>query len=249
MTINRFGFDEAAAPERELIKTKTGEVFQPIRLYYHVHSSTGIKVAFKKLRCIDYERADDHWVWVYDNEAKKIEFEISHAAIHPDDKPLILGIFSSISDDQLCLDVGSIERALKAIAFFNKHIKRFVAEIEFVAIHNRLPKNRNDYPGIRYDKIFGEFDTSDIEIKAADRAAKFEDAIARGNFEEELDKICFDQIEGFRVNNDDEGLMFLSIELRMRQGMAAARWKGNKDIGLNSMIKHFASMLDRGKLN
>jgi hypothetical protein len=45
------------------------------------------------------------------------------------------------------LDVGSVERAIKAIEFFGKRIKRVVAEVEYVAIYNKICSNMDEHPG------------------------------------------------------------------------------------------------------
>ena len=39
--------------KKKIVMTMTGEVFQPIRLYYKIHKKVGVEVAFKKLRCMD----------------------------------------------------------------------------------------------------------------------------------------------------------------------------------------------------
>ncbi len=243
------GLGDTPAATRELIKTKTGEFFQPIRLYYRIKGMSGARVAFKKLRCIDYEADDNHWVWGYDNEAKKILFEISFADIHPDDKPLILGIFSPLSDNQLCLDVGSIDRALKAIAFFGKHIKLFVAKIEYAAIYNQLPANRNDYPGIRYDKLFAGVDTDIFDQKAADRQSDLETAISSGDISDVLGGSKFDLIEGFRVDTDEDGMKQLLFQLHINQAIAFAKLKGHKDAKLSDLVQAFMKVLEEKSLH
>ncbi len=243
------GLGNTPAATKELIKTKTGEFFQPIRLYFSIKGMAGVRVAFKKLRCIDYEADDNHWVWVYDNEAKKLPFEINFAEIHPDDKPLILGIFSQISDNQLCLDVGSIDRAIKAIAFFGKYIKPFVAKIEYAAIYNQLPANRNEYPGIRYDKLFAGVDTDSFDQKAADRRYDLETAISSGAISDVLSESTFDRIEGFRVKTDEEGLKHLLFQLYVNQSIAFAKLNGKKDAKLSDLVETFMKILAEKSLH
>ncbi len=237
------GIGDRPAPDKEMIKTKTGEFFQPIRLYYRVKSMTGIRVAFNKLRCIDYEPDDNHWVWVYENEAKKINFEIHHAALHSDDKPLILGILSHISDEYICLDVGSIERALKAIEFFDRHIKKYVAKIEFVASYNKLPKNRSEYPGIRFDKLFCDVDIHNIEHQIDEKLIEIERARESGGLAELVKKFEFNLVETFIVECEQESLSFLSMSLRMRQALAMARRRGDTKTGLFDIIQSFAKFM------
>src|SRR3954453_14847451 len=118
--------------DRQIIKTMTGEIFLPTRLYYKLHSKSDLQARFSNLRCMNYDRAGDRWVWLYDGEAKNLKLSVPYSSIPPDKRPIILGLFYSRVGDQMYLDVGSVERAIKAIEFFDKRIKRVVAEVEYV---------------------------------------------------------------------------------------------------------------------
>ena len=222
--------------DRELVNTKTGEIFQPIRLYYRISSKIGVRVALNKIKCIDFEPSENHWVWVYENEAKKIEFEISYDDIHPDDKSLILGIFTIISDDQMCLDVGSIPRAIEAIKFFDKRIKKVVARIEYAAIYNKLPRNRHEFPGFQFDKLFGGIDTETFDEKSEQRHQKLGEAISLGNISAVLDNEVMDLIEGYRVDADEDGLRQLSFQMMLNQAIAIEKMKGNDNAKLSTIV-------------
>src|SRR6478735_7924595 len=115
--------------EKQSIQTLTGELFQPIRLYYRLHNKSAVQVAFNKLHCMDFDTPGQRWVGVYDNEAKKLQFNKPWSSIPPERRPIVLGSFYTRVDEEMYLDVGSIERALAAIAFFNRHIKRASAEL------------------------------------------------------------------------------------------------------------------------
>src|SRR4051794_9765948 len=60
--------------EKQSIQTLTGELFQPIRLYYRLHNRSAVQVVFNKLHCMEFDKPDKRWVWVYDDEAKKLQF-------------------------------------------------------------------------------------------------------------------------------------------------------------------------------
>jgi len=140
--------------DNQIIKTMTGEIFLPIRLYYNIHKKSGLQARFSNLRCMNYDRAGDRWVWLYDGETKNLKFSVPYSSIPPDKRPIILGSFYSRADDQMCLDVGSVERAIKAIEFFDKRIKRAVAEIEYVAIYNKVCSSMDEHPGYCFDKLW-----------------------------------------------------------------------------------------------
>ncbi|NJO43764.1 MAG: hypothetical protein HC865_25135 [Cyanobacteria bacterium RU_5_0] len=66
---------EAAHPEQKtLITTRTGEPYQPARVYYQVSNQKTVIGAFKKLRCMQFEPSLSSWRWLYDQEAKNYSF-------------------------------------------------------------------------------------------------------------------------------------------------------------------------------
>jgi hypothetical protein len=69
--------------EKQSIQTLTGELFQPIRLYYRLHNKSAVQVAFNKLRCMEFDKPGKRWVWVYDDEAKKLQFNKLCSSIPP----------------------------------------------------------------------------------------------------------------------------------------------------------------------
>ena len=237
------------ADDRELVVTKTGEIFQPIRLYYRISSKSGVRVALNKLRCVDFEPAKNYWVWVYDNEARKLDFKTSYAALHPDDKPLILGIFKLISDDQLCLDVGSVERAIAAIQFFDRAINKIVADIEYAAIYNKMPRNRHEYPGIQFDALFAGIDTDTFDHKSDQRHSNLVDALRSGNILDVLNDEGFDVIEGFRVDLGDGGIKHLYFQLMINQVVAIQRLNGDKDLKLSDFVASILELAEKKRVH
>jgi len=47
------------ANEIKIIQTMTGDIFQPVRLYYQMHRKSGVLAAFNKLHCMTWVRG--HW--------------------------------------------------------------------------------------------------------------------------------------------------------------------------------------------
>src|SRR5690349_4686084 len=215
--------------EKQSIQTLTGEIFQPIRLYYRLHNKSAVQVAFNKLRCMDFDTPGQRRVWVYDDEAKKLQFDKPWSSIPPERRPIVLGSFYTRVDEEMYLDVGSIERALAAITFFDRHIKRASAELTYVAVYNRLPASQAEHPGSCFDALFASVDTGVIERKIDERMGKVADLVESGRIEDITNDRSFELVEAFPANFYNEGLEHLRTTLMMRQTVALKRWNGHVD--------------------
>ena len=76
-----------------ILATLTGEYYQPVRLHYRVLDQSGLQRAFKSLRCLDYDRTQHRWVWLYDHEAKGLRFKQSYDDLPKQARPIVLGSF------------------------------------------------------------------------------------------------------------------------------------------------------------
>ncbi|MGC8642846.1 MAG: hypothetical protein ACP5XB_23550 [Isosphaeraceae bacterium] len=108
----------ASKAERQILATLTGELYQPVGLHCEVLDQSGLKQAFEKLRCLDYDRTQNRWVWLYDHEAKGLQFQKSHADLPAEARPIVLGSIYLRVKGQFLLDLHSCERAELAIPFF-----------------------------------------------------------------------------------------------------------------------------------
>ena len=79
--------------QEQLLMTMTGEMHQPVRLYYQVFDQAAVLKTFAKLRCMDDDQDNQRWVWLYHGEAKKLKFHTSYAAIPRKMRPIVLGSF------------------------------------------------------------------------------------------------------------------------------------------------------------
>ncbi len=136
-----------------ILATLTGEYYQPVRLHYKVLDQSGLQRAFKRLRCLDYDRTQKRWVWLYDHEAKGLRFKQSYADLPKHARPIVLGSIFLRADDQLLLDLRSCERATLAIPFFDKHIPRGVAMVTEAEVVIKLfsAENRTLKPDSHFD--------------------------------------------------------------------------------------------------
>ena len=123
---------------KKLLMTMTGEIHQPVRLYYQVVDQAAVLKAFAKLRCMDDDQDNHRWVWMYHGEAKKLKFHTSYAAIPRTMRPIVLGAFRFPSAQDMTLDVRSCERATQAVVFFDRYLKRSIAHVTHAAMVNRL---------------------------------------------------------------------------------------------------------------
>jgi len=96
---------------KKLLMTMTGEMHQPVRLYYEIYDQAAVLKAFTKLRCLEEEQDNRRWVWLYHGEAKKLKFHTSYSAIPRTMRPIVLGVFRFPSVQDMTLDVRSCERA------------------------------------------------------------------------------------------------------------------------------------------
>ena len=123
---------------KQLLMTMTGEIHQPVRLYYQVVDQAAVCKVFAKLRCLDEDQDNHRWVWLYHGEAKKLKFHTSYSAIPRKMRPIVLGAFRFTSAEEMSLDVRSCERATKAVVFFDRYLARSIARVTHAAIVNRL---------------------------------------------------------------------------------------------------------------
>jgi hypothetical protein len=59
--------------------TLTGERFQSVRLHYRVFEHRELLRALKKLHCLEYDAPRKRWVWLYEDEAKTLQYQRSYA--------------------------------------------------------------------------------------------------------------------------------------------------------------------------
>jgi hypothetical protein len=153
---------------KHLLATITGEMIQPVRLYFHVPDKNLVDVKFSKLNCMKPDPPRKRWVWLYEKEAKKLSFSKSYADIPAKVKPLVLGSFYFNPPHEVYLEVRSIERAIHALTFFDKYLGRKVAEAREIAVVNRLLNATEN--NLSYDYLFEHEVKEDGETLLAEMA-------------------------------------------------------------------------------
>jgi hypothetical protein len=118
--------------------TTTGELFQLGRVYYQVSNQATVLGVFKKLRCMEFDGTRNRWVWLFEDEAKKIRLGKPHSQLPKEIRPVVIGAFTFRGEHQMLLDVRSFERVTQAIEFFDKRINRRAARVTNLRILNKL---------------------------------------------------------------------------------------------------------------
>ena len=230
--------------EKTMLVTLTGERFQPVRLHYRVFDHGGLLAAFGKLRCVQHVPTQERWVWLYEQEAKKLRFQQSYAQIPRHLRPIIIGSFLPRGTDELLLDLRSCERAMAAIPFFDKHIPRRVARVTEAEVVNKLFPTDN--PQLTPADLFDRQPTPGSDPEAAvrqivERAAQVEDPQERLRMALEAvqghARAALPEIERFPVHYYEEGISGFTLFLQMRQIVALQHLLGNTEYSLSDALK------------
>jgi len=229
----------------------TGEIHQPVRLYYQVFDQAAVLHAFAKLRCMDDDRDQERWVWLYHGEAKKLKFHTSYSAIPRKMRPIVLGYFRFTSAEEMYLDVRSCERATKAVVFFDRYLKRSITQVTHAAIVNRLfaytTSGLPELEGLFAPDTITEIDGEEMLLRAAESLKTIQDprqrmAMAFAMMEQQS-KEPLPDVEKLPVHFYEDGITSLENALRLRQIVAFEHWQGHTDYTLGDIIRKVSSGL------
>ena len=217
--------------EKRLAMTTTGEIYQPIRLYYSVSSFRRVVRIFYRLRCVEFDPSQKRWVWLYTDEASSIKFGKKADS----DEPIVLGSFLKKGSKEMVLDVRSFERAIEALVFFDNHIPRRVAKVTDAAIVNRL-FDVQDGISSTFDHFFDEQFVERSDPEELLQKLKHIGSKARNETEkrvlilayiDERSREPFPEIERFPLHFYEDGAASLPLPFRARQAIAIQHWLGN----------------------
>jgi hypothetical protein len=236
---------------KKLLMTMTGEMHQPVRLYYQVFDQAAVLQAFAKLRCMDDDQDNQRWVWLYHGEAKKLKFHTSYAAIPRKMRPIVLGSFCVTHAKDMALDVRSCERATQAVVFFDRYFKRSIAHVTHAAIVNRLfPYTTGGLPeleGLFAPEQVTEMHGEELLLRAAESLKTIQDPDQRLDMAfaliEKQSQERLPDVEKFPVHFYTDGITSLENALRLRQIVAFEHWQGNTECTLGEVIKKVSAGL------
>ncbi len=218
--------------------TMTGEIFQPVRLYYHVPDVERLRRKFAKLACMQFENANSRWTWLFDHEAKSLKFKNSYSSIPKERRPIILGgFYTSRVHNEIHLDVGSIERAMKAISFFDKQVGRAIAEARYVAIYNKLFSDTDVHPGNDFTTLFAEVKTEEIDARIEADAQRAIEVVKSRGVQSYFDMMRRTElVEAFPTHYYSDGIKSLQTALEMRQAVAIQHWQGATEFSFVDLV-------------
>ncbi len=231
--------------------TRTGELFQPVRLHYKVSKLRKILKVFNKLRCMNFDSSHECWKWLYTDESGNITFQKKR---NNSTNPFVLGAFFMKGKRNMYLDVHSIERALEAISFFDRYFSRRVAKITHLSVVNRLfdPRKAHTFTfnhdfepaSVVEDPITSLLQTFDsLSTRARDENEKM--ALIEAYLENKI-KTLFPEVEHIVVHYYREGIRQPWFVLGSRQYVAIQHWKGNTGYSHADYIREVVQ--NRGKI-
>ena len=237
--------------EKKLLMTMTGEIHQPVRLYYQVFDQAAVLHAFAKLRCLDEDQDNHRWVWLYHGEAKKLKFHTSYAGIPRKMRPIVLGAFRFPSVQDMTLDVRSCERATHAVVFFDRYLARSIARVTHAALVNRLfPATAEGLPaleGLFTPDTITEIDGEKMLLRVAESLQTIPDPSQRLDMAfalmEQQAQEPLPDVEKFPVHFYADGITSFENALRLRQIVAFEHWQGHTDSTLGDIIRKVSAGL------
>jgi hypothetical protein len=206
----------------------------------------GLVRAFEKLRCLDYDPTQKRWVWLYAHEAKRLQFQRSHAQFSKELHPIVIGSFFLRAKETLLLDLRSCERAMLAIPFFDTHLPRRLVELEDAEVVNRVfPATKTNLrltPDAFFDsQISTRINPEDLVQQLAEKTAEVQDSVEKFNvvFEDLKSRANepLPEIERFPVHYAEDGIEGFKLAIRLRQIVALQHWLGNSEYTLGDAIQ------------
>jgi hypothetical protein len=236
---------KTSTPERSVVHTTTGEIFQPVRLHYKLFDKEKLLRIFDELDCVGFDPLKRHWMWVYCGEARTLKFKRSYEDIPEDWREVALGTFyirqssdSIKTGEELLLDLRSFERTTAAVEFFDNLIPRTVAKLAFLDVVNRIFTGRESPPDdfdfffereeVRETNPFAMIDAVDaLNNRAPDfearRLALMAELEAKMNQPRpEVERVAADYYE--------DGIETFRTSLMLRQTQSLIEWNENRKL-------------------
>jgi len=234
--------------DQPLLATMTGDRFQPVRLHYKVLNRPGLLLAFERLRCLDYDRTQKRWVWLWASEAKKLRFEKSCAELPKEAHPIVIGSFFLQTNETLLLDLRSCERAILAIPFFDKHLGRKLVDIQDAEVVNRLfPATKTNLkltPDALFDRQISTgigIDSKGLIQHLAKKTAGVLDLAEKTEIVlqdlQASSRQPLPEIERLPIHYAEDGIGGFQLAIRLRQIVAMQHWLGKTEYNLDDAIQ------------
>lgn len=242
-------------PPKPALCNITDEFYQPARIYYQVNQKNALIGRFKRLRCIQFDPEQNCWLWLYQDEAKNIQFSKSYADIPKEDRPVILAYLSFNTDQELQIDVSSFDRVIEAIRFFDTKINRHLAKVTKLRVVNKLfPETITQAEISTHHAFF--FEQCQV-INHRSRIEEFNDLLAECEDDDDHRQQIFNQmekvlksklpeVEELTLYFYEDGIQSIIITLEMRELEAVEHWQGNKNFSQFDILQELLENIDDG---
>ncbi len=240
-----------------LLSTITGELYQPLRIYYQVRQRNAVLGRFKRLRCMSFDKTEKSWLWLYGEEGKNISLRKSYREITKEKRPVILGSFTWRGEVELRLDVCSIERGIEALKFFDQKINRRLAKFKKLKIVNKLFSASLSQEEMASHSTF--FFEECLAVNLADNLDKLETEMEKLASKTKKKNLVVSEIvkqmkekspevEELEAPFYEDGIEAVSLLLAIRQMEAKEHWKGNEDFSKFDIIEALMEKAEDEKL-
>jgi hypothetical protein len=223
---------DISSSDEKLLATITGELVQPVRVYYRMRDKVSIKRVFSKLKCIRFDSDRDRYAWLYQKEAKKLVFKKPYSSIPSKFKPIVIGSLFSKKSNEMYLETRSIERAIEGIVFFDTYIKADMAEVEDISIVNKLVSPKES------TMDFSDFFDKEVASNTEEQNNEIRANLLGGILTK---KELLPEVERFPSHFHEDGILPLKLSLQSRQYVAIQHWHGNSDYTLTDYISEVVS--------
>lgn len=222
-------------PSPTLLCTKTGDPFQPLRLYYALRDATALTRVLDGLRCIEHDREAGHWTWRYVHEAASLVFPQARHPL-PSGETIVLGRFT-LDDGRLVFSTRSVQRGAHALTFFGPRFTQAAVVARFRLINRWFDASEAAGGLERLDAMLDEGVTFIDSPEEKEKRSR-QRGPAAGTDIEQMVAMDVPPIEDAPVHLQDETPDFqnLRLALALRAIRADERWNGNADATIGSII-------------
>ena len=169
-----------------------------------------------------------------------MQFKKSYSSIPLDQRPIVLGSFFTNNNNEMYLEVRSIERAIEGIIFFEKYIKKYMALVTDISIINKLFSGSENTAN--FDSLFDKAVIIDPDKNIDELNAFVAQGKSIGSYFEETQKKPLSMVERLPAYLYEDGIEILKSTLQCRQYVAMQHWKGNKDYTLGDYVSKISSL-------
>lgn len=234
---------------RQLLATLTNEPFQPVRLYYTIPSKLFVLKKLKRLRCVVEAPEEKCLQWLFEAEAKSLQFFGGYDDVPPARRPIVIGRIRFPDRASMTIETTSIPRAIECARFFGPRLGPKVLALR-VRLVNRCFAG-DEGSGSELCATLDR-DVTVVDPRAAEEELRRDLAAVKSmddhdgaspedrarRFMERRKKDDVPPVEDFPLAPEEEtpDFLHLATTLQFRLVRAVEHWKGNTHLTLPAII-------------